>query len=345
MADPFFLILTGMSKGKKDWKVYLPLAVVIVAIAAGGVYWYVDYSKYVKTDDAYVASDNTSVSSKLMGRISHLYAEEGDSVNQGQLLAELDSIDLLAQKKQIVAGKLQTVANKLQAQAKYEYDVKNIQVLKIGFEKAKEDFDRTKLQYKGDVVTKEQYDHSKKALETAQAQYDASKAQLDVSQSQIKTAEASIANADAQIEVVSTQLSNTRLYAPTGGVVAKRWLLPGDIAQPGQSIYTVNNNHKFWVMVYLEETKMEGLHQGQHAIFTLDTYPEVTFEGKIFTIGSTTASQFSLIPPNNASGNFTKVTQRVPVKISIDGTTKGQKASSFNLLTGMSAVVKIEKKS
>jgi membrane fusion protein (multidrug efflux system) len=98
-------------------------------------------------------------------------------------------------------------------------------------------------------------------------------------------------------------------------------------------------------MVYLEETKMEGLHQGQHAIFTLDTYPEVTFEGKIFTIGSTTASQFSLIPPNNASGNFTKVTQRVPVKISIDGTTKGQKASSFNLLTGMSAVVKIEKKS
>jgi membrane fusion protein (multidrug efflux system) len=334
-----------MSKGKKDWKVYLPLAVVTIAVVIGGIYWYIDYSKYVKTDDAFVASDNTAVSSKIMGRISHVYAEEGDSVRQGQLLAELDSMDLLAQKKQIVAGKLQTEANKLQAQAKYEYDAKNIQVLKIGFEKAREDFDRTKLQYKGDVVTKEQYDHSKKALETAQAQYDASRAQLEVSQSQIKTAEAAIVSADAQIGVVSTQLSNTKLYAPTDGIVAKRWLLPGDVAQPGQSIYTVNNNHKFWIMVYLEETKIEGLHLGQHALFSLDTYPEVTFEGKIFTIGSTTASQFSLIPPNNASGNFTKVTQRVPVKISIDATTKGEKISSFNLLTGMSAVVKIEKKS
>lgn len=334
-----------MSKGKKDWKVYLPLTVVTIAVVVGGIYWYIDYSKYVKTDDAYVSSDNTSVSSKIMGRISHLYVEEGDSVKEGQLLAELDSLDLLAQQKQIVAGKLQTVANRLQAEAKYAYDVKNIQVLKIGFEKAKEDFDRTKLQYNGDVVTKEQFDHSKKALETAQAQYNASKALLDVSQSQIKTAEAAIVNADAQIGVISTQLTNTKLYAPTDGVVAKRWLLPGDVAQPGQSIYTVNNNQKFWIMVYLEETKMEGLHLGQHAVFKLDTYPEVTFEGKIFTIGSSTASQFSLIPPNNASGNFTKVTQRVPVKISIDSTTKGQKISSFNLLTGMSAVVKIEKKS
>lgn len=334
-----------MGKGKKDWKVYLPLVVVTIAVVVGGIYWYLDYSKYVKTDDAYVASDNISVSSKIMGRISHLYVEEGDSVQQGKLMAELDSLDLLAQKKQIVAGKLQTEANKLQAEAKYEYDTKNIQVLKIGFEKAKEDFDRTKLQYNGDVVTKEQYDHSKKALETAQAQYDASKAQLGVSKSQIETAEAAIVSADAQIGVISTQLSNTKLYAPADGVVAKRWLLPGDVAQPGQSIYTVNNNHKFWIMVYLEETKIEGLHLGQHALFTLDTYPEATFEGKIFTIGSTTASQFSLIPPNNASGNFTKVTQRVPVKISIEATTKGEKVSSFNLLTGMSAVVKIEKKS
>ncbi|OJU52128.1 MAG: hypothetical protein BGN96_07465 [Bacteroidales bacterium 45-6] len=334
-----------MSKGKKDWKVYLPLAVVTIAVVVGGIYWYIDYSKYVKTDDAYVASDNTSVSSKIMGRISHLYAEEGDSVKQGQLVAELDSTDLLAQKRQIEAGKLQTIANKMQAEAKYEYDAKNIQVLKIGFEKAKEDFDRTKLQYNGDVVTKEQYDHSKKALETAQAQYDASKAQLGVSKSQIETAETAIASADAQVGVVSTQLSNTKLYAPTDGIVAKRWLLPGDVTQPGQSIYTVNNNHKFWIMVYLEETKIEGLHLGQDALFTLDTYPDVTFEGKIFTIGSSTASQFSLIPPNNASGNFTKVTQRVPVKISIDSTTKGAKIASFNLLTGMSAVVKIEKKS
>ena len=84
---------------------------------------------------------------------------------------------------------------------------------------------------------------------------------------------------------------------------------------------------------------------GQSARFTIDTYPDVIFTGKIFTIGSSTASQFSLIPPNNASGNFTKVTQRVPVKISIDAVENGAKVSSFNLRTGMSAVVKIIKKS
>ncbi len=334
-----------MGSAKKNWKVYVPLAIVVISIVVAGIFWYIDYSNYLKTDDAYVASDNTSVSSKIMGRISHLYAQEGDSVKEGQLLAELDSTDLLAQKKQIVAAKLQTEASKLQAQAKYDYDVKNIKVLQIGLERAKEDFDRVKIQYKGDVVTKEQFDHSKKALETAQAQYDASQAQLNVSQSQIKTAEAAIVSAEAQVGTVSTQLGNTRLYAPTNGIIAKRWLLAGDIAQPGQSIFTVNNNQKFWIMIYLEETKMDGLHIGQKAYFTLDTYPDVTFEGKIFTIGSSTASQFSLIPPNNASGNFTKVTQRVPVKISIDGTKEGRKISSFKFLTGMSAVVKIEKKS
>ncbi|MDP4201259.1 MAG: HlyD family secretion protein [Bacteroidota bacterium] len=332
-----------MSSVKKDWKVYIPLAVVVIAVVIGGIYWYVDYSSYLKTDDAYVASDNISVSSKIMGRISHLYVQEGDSVKQGQLVAELDSADLLAQKKQIVAGKAQTEANKAQTEAKFIFDQKSIKVAQIAFEKAKEDFERAKTQYNGGVATKEQYDHSKKALETSQAQYEAATAQLQVSKSQIKTAEASIVSADAQIGVISTQLNNTKLYAPADGVIAKRWLLPGDIAQPGQSIYTVNNNNKFWILVYLEETKMEKLHLGQNAIFTIDTYPDVIFKGKVFTVSSSTASQFSLIPPNNASGNFTKVTQRVPVKISIDATEGGQKLSSFKFLTGMSAVVKIVK--
>lgn len=332
-----------MSSVKKDWKVYIPLAVVVIAVVVGGIYWYVDYSSYLKTDDAYVASDNISVSSKIMGRISHLYVQEGDSVKQGQLLAELDSADLLAQKKQIVAGKSQAEANKSQTEAKFTFDQKSIKVAQIAFEKSKEDFERAKTQYNGGVATKEQYDHSKKALETSQAQYEAATAQLQVSKSQIKTAEASIVSVDAQIGVISTQLNNTKLYAPADGVIAKRWLLPGDIAQPGQSIYTVNNNNKFWILVYLEETKMEKLHLGQNAIFTIDTYPDVIFKGKVFTVSSSTASQFSLIPPNNASGNFTKVTQRVPVKISIDATEGGQKLSSFKFLTGMSAVVKIVK--
>ena len=93
--------------------------------------------------------------------------------------------------------------------------------------------------------------------------------------------------------------------------------------------------------VFLEETKLGDLHIGQPVIFTLDTYPDVTFSGRIMTLGSNTASQFSLIPANNASGNFTKVTQRVQLKVSIDGTKEGKNLSQYRILSGMSAVVKI----
>ena len=332
-----------MKKEKRDWKIYIPLTLVILIVIVGGVYWYKDYTSYIRTDDAVVVSDIISVSPKIMGIISKLYVEEGDTVKRGQLLVELDSIDLLAQKQQVVALKSQTEANKAQTQAKLEYDEKSIKILQIGLDKSKDDFDRAKAQFKGGVITKEQYDHLLKAQETAQAQLEAAQAQILVSKTMIKSAETAVVGAQAQIGVITTQLNNTRLYAPVEGIVAKRWLLPGDIAQPGQSIYTINNDSKFWILVFLEETKMETLHNGQKAIFTLDTYPDVVFTGKVFTMGSTTASQFSLIPPNNASGNFTKVTQRIAVKISIDGTEDGKKISSFNFMTGMSAVVKIIK--
>jgi membrane fusion protein (multidrug efflux system) len=332
-----------MKKEKKDWKIYIPLAIVVILVLVGGTYWYIDYTSYIRTDDAVVASDNVSVSPKIMGRISKVYVEEGDSVRQGQLLAEIDSVDLIAQKQQVIALKSQTIANKSQAEAKLQYDEKNINILQIALDKSKEDFVRAKAQYSGGVITKEQFDHLEKAEETAKAQLEAARAQILVSRTMIKSAETAVTGAQAQIGVISSQLNNTRLYSPVNGIVAKRWLLPGDIAQPSQSIYTINNNSKFWIQVFLEETKIENLHLGQKAIFSLDTYPNVVFTGKVYTIGSTTASQFSLIPPNNASGNFTKITQRVAVKISVSGTEDGQKLSKFNLLTGMSAVVKIIK--
>lgn len=331
------------NKTNSNWKAYLLLTAIILGVIGYSAYWYIDYSKYIKTDDASLASDNSSVSAKILGRISRLYVSEGDSVKQGQLLAELDSLDLLAQKRQMIAARTQTEAAKDQAVARYQYDEKNIQVLRIALEKAKDDMERAQAQFVGQVMTKEQFEHVQKAEETAQAQLEAAQAQLVVSKTQIKSAETAISSAQAQIDVMITQLRNTRLYAPVGGVVAKRWLLPGDMTQPGQSIYTINNNQKFWILVYLEETKMEAIHIGQKAKFSLDTYSGIVFTGKVFDIGATTASQFSLIPSNNASGNFTKVTQRVPLKISIDETETGQEISSFRFLSGMSAVVKIIK--
>ena len=333
-----------MKGTKQNWKMYLPLTVIAIGLIVGGTVWYMNYSSYLRTDDAYVTSDNISVGAKILGRITKLYVDEGDSVSEGQLVAELDSMDLLSQKQQTIASKLQAEASRLQAEAKYESDQKGIKVLEIANAKATEDFQRAKTQYAGGVATKEQFEHAQRANETTQAQLDAAKAQLLVSKAQINTAAATIAEAEAHIGVINTQLDNTRLYAPTTGAVAKRWLLPGDIVQPGQSIYSVNNTRKFWVLVYLEETKMEAVHLGQKVRFTIDTYSGVEFTGKVFMVSPSTASQFSLIPPNNASGNFTKVTQRVPIKVSIDAVDHGD-LSSYQFRTGMSAVVKVIKKS
>jgi membrane fusion protein (multidrug efflux system) len=332
---------TTHSTKEKSKKVYIPIILITILILIGIVYWYIDYSKYIKTDDAHVETDNVSVSSKILGRITGIYAQEGDSVKKGQLIAVLDSLDLVAQKNQAVAGKLTSEASINQAEARYQFDLKNNHVLEISLQKAQDDFARAKSQYEGQVITQEQFDHAKKNVETAKAQLDAARSQAKVSSASIASAHATVASAEAQIKVIQAQLNNTRLLAPSDGLIGKRWLLPGDIAQPGQSIFTIVNNKQQWVSVFLEETKLGDLHIGQPVIFTLDTYPDVNFTGKIMTLGSNTASQFSLIPANNASGNFTKVTQRVQLKVSIDGTKEGKDLSQYRILSGMSAMVKI----
>jgi len=325
-------------------RVYIPLVLVIIAVLAGAWYWYNDYAKYITTDDAHVDADNVSIGSKILGRISAIHGDEGDFVKQGSLLADLDSTDMISQRNQSLTLKAQAMANLVQAEAKYSSDQKSIKVLEIGLERAAEDLNRAKSQSEGGVITSEQFDHTKKSYETASAQLDAAKAQLTVSKSMISTAAASVESAGAQVKVIDTQLRNTRLYAPFDGIIAKRWLMPGDVVQPGQSVLTLTISKNLWIVAFLEETKISDVKQGQDVRFTIDAFDGVKFRGKVFLIGSTTASVFSLIPANNASGNFTKVTQRIPVRISIESTDNNQDISSFNILSGMSAVVKIIRK-
>jgi membrane fusion protein, multidrug efflux system len=328
----------------KKLRVYIPLAVVIIAVLTGAWYWYIDYTKYITTDDAHVDADNVSIGSKILGRISAIYGNEGDIVKEGILLAELDSTDMISQRNQSLALKTQATANLVQAEAKYSSDQKSIKVIEISLERASEDLNRAKSQSEGGVITAEQFDHIKKAYETASAQLDAAKAQLTVSKSMISTASAAVESADSQVKVLNTQLRNTRLFAPADGIIAKRWLLPGDIVQPGQSVLTLTISKNLWVVAFLEETKIAEVKEGQNVKFTIDAFGGVKFSGKVFLVSSTTASVFSLIPASNASGNFTKVTQRIPVRISIESADNNRDISSLNILSGMSAVVKIIRK-
>ncbi len=331
----------GTSTGKL--KIYLPLLVIVLLVFFGIWYWYRDYSMYISSDDAHIESDNVQISSKILGRIGRLNAIEGDTVKKGKMLVDLDSLDLLAQKNQTQAMLIQSQSQLEQVKAKLNYDNENIKVYEVSLEKAKDDYERAKVQVAGDVITKELFDHLKKAYETAKAQLEAAKVQISVSKAQIESAKAAIGFANAQINVIVTQLTNTKLYAPFEGVIAKRWLLAGDIVQPGQAIFSLAGQNIRWVVVYLEETKLSEIHLNQQAIYTIDAYGDKVFKGKIFSIGASTASLFSLIPANNASGNFTKITQRVPVKISIDSDENGKDVKKLSILPGMSVVAKIVK--
>jgi membrane fusion protein, multidrug efflux system len=291
-------------------RVLIPLLIFIL-IGVAAWYWYMGNKGYVSTDDAFIDADKATISSKILGRIVDLKAAEGDTVKMGQVLIRLDTTDLKAQEKQYVAAASSAT--------------ESITLAKVNVEKAQQDFDRAQNQYKSNIITKEQYDHAVKALDAAKAEYNISLTKPALSK--------------AQQDVVLAQLKNTTIYSQIDGVIAKRWVLEGDVVQPGQPIFTIFDTKNLWITAEYEETRLSLIAPGNEVEISIDAYPDKKFTGKVFQIGSNTASQFSLIPPNNASGNFTKVTQRVPVKISID---KGN--NNISLLPGMSVEVRVKEK-
>jgi len=294
-------------------RVIIPILVVLTVVAVAGLYLYMSMQNYVSTDDAYVDANSVAISSKMLGRIVYLGTDEGDTVDAKQVLVRLDDSDLRAQETSARAG--------------LELAQQSLPLDQVNINRAQDDFNRAEVQYKGGITTKEQYDHAQKTLEAARAQYN-----IDLSK---------ISTAKAQIGVIETQLQNTVINAPMDGVVAKRWVLTGDVVQPGQPIFTIYDVKDIWVTANLEETKLSHIHLNDPVEIDVDTYPGVKFYGKVFEIGNYTASEFSLIPPNNASGNFTKVTQRVPVKISIEDA-PAQDGTVPVLRPGMSVEVSVK---
>jgi membrane fusion protein (multidrug efflux system) len=297
----------------KNVKVVIPMFLVFLAIAIFAWLYYIQLRDYVSTDDAYIDADRVSVSPKILGRIDQLTADEGDSVQQGQILVRLDDSDLRAQETQ--------------AKAFLAFAHENILLAKVNLEKAETDFKRASTQFHQSIIPKEQYDNAQSELASAQARLNISDAQ--------------VVSAQAQLGVIQTQLKNTVIASPMTGVISKRWVLTGDVVQPGQSILTIYNVKDIWVTANLEETGLGAMRLGDTVDISVDTYPNMKFAGTILRLGSNTASQFSLIPPNNASGNFTKVTQRVPIKISIEQMDNLHR-SQVKLLPGMSVEVKVK---
>lgn len=276
------------------------------------VYWYFNLRGFISTDDAFIDGDRVSLAAKMLGRITSLAVDEGDRVSKEQLLVQLDDSDLQAQKTQ--------------AEANLDLARQSVALSRVNLQKAQDDYNRGTTQFKSQIITQEKYDHISKALDMARAQY-------GIELARVKTA-------DAQLGVIQTQIQNTRIAAPFSGVVAKKWALVGDVVQPSQPILTINDNENVWVTANFEETKLASIHPGDPVQISVDAYGDSEFEGNVILIGAAAAAEFSLIPPNNASGNFTKVTQRVPVKISIRPVSN-QQGDPPLLLPGMSVEVRV----
>ena len=300
----------------KNFKLVIPLFVVIIGMAILAYYWYIGSREYSSTDDAYVDANRVAISAKILGRIDSLMASEGDSVQSGQILVRLDDSDLRSQQAQ--------------ARTAMALAQENIVLTNVSLEKAQTDYRRAMAQIKDNIITKEQFDH-------AQSEFESAKARVGIANAQTNSAK-------AQLNVIETQLKNTVIFSPMSGVISKRWVLAGDVVSPGQPIFTVYDLKNLWVTANMEETSIGVLHVGDNVEVSVDAYSDMKFSGKVFQIGSNTASQFSLIPPNNASGNFTKITQRVPVKISIQPIISQVDKSSAKLLPGMSVEVKVKLK-
>ncbi len=279
------------------------LAVLITAGLCVGAYFLWDYISYVSTDDAAIDGNHVNLSSKMLGRIQKILVAEGDKVEVGQLLIQLDDADLRAQEAQ--------------ASASLNYADKNLAVARINADKTRDDFQRTKNLYNTGASTKEQYDHAAKALDTADAQ-------VSITLAQIETAR-------AQLGVIETQLLNTRIIAPISGTVVKETLMQGDIAQPGQTILSINDLGSVWVTANYEETKIHRIRIGEPVEFTVDAYPGQVFRGKVTLISA------GILPPAFQIGEFTKTTQRIPVRISID-----EVPESTLLVPGMSVVMRVK---
>jgi membrane fusion protein (multidrug efflux system) len=292
-----------------------PITIGLAAIAVAiGAYLLWATPSWESTDDALIKGNQVVVSAQVMAQITGLAAEEHESVAKGQTLVKLDDLLLLAQEQQ--------------AQANEEYAERNDELAQVKLDQARSDFNRANTQLRGGIISQEQFDHASSAFNSAQSQSGVARAQIRM--------------AEAQLAAAGVNLSRATIASPIDGVVAKKWATLGSVAQPAQPIYALYDLKDLWVEANFKETQIRRIGPGDYAEVTVDAFGNRPFTGKVESIGSATAAEFSLIPPDNASGNFTKVTQRIPVKIALDKPETWELGKGKSLVPGMSVEVRVK---
>ncbi len=321
---------------KKNKIIPVILGVLIIIGAIFGTKQYLYYNKHVDTDDAQIDGDISPVVARVGGYVQEIKFEENTSVNEGDVLVKLDKSDYQIKLEQAIAGEkganagvgvsqsqiAATSANTSTAKA-------NIEAARIQLSLAQKDYDRYANLIKDGSITQQQFDQAKAQKESAQAaftaandQYIAAVKQVGTTQSQLAVSSNGVTQRQADVDFAKLQLSYTDIKAPATGIVSKKNVQKGQLVQPGQSLFSIVNDKDIYVTANFKETQLEEITPGMKVKIEADAYPDADIRGEVYNFAPITGAKGSLLPPDNATGNYVKVVQRVPVKIKIINASK-----------------------
>jgi membrane fusion protein (multidrug efflux system) len=302
------------------------LVMSLLVAGYGGWCWWDYASSWVATDNAYVSGHVHTVSARIAGTVSEVPVSENQTVEAGTVLARLDPNDLKVQREKANAALAQAEAQLAQARAQVSHEAAMAGKAQLDFDRADKLFhDRT-----GAISTQE--------FDAAQTTLAAANGALDGTKALVLAAEAQVKAAAAQLKDVELQLSYTEILAPTAGRVGRKNVEVGNRVQPGQALLAIVQP-EVWVTANFKETQLQRLHPGQKVSLWVDSFPGHKFAGTVESLAPASGAQFALLPPDNATGNFTKIVQRVPVKIVFEQGSVGDFAG--RIVPGMSVVVKV----
>ena len=327
--------------GKRFIRTMVGIGLVFV-VAAAGLYYFAQAASYESTDDAFIAAHSVEVAPKIAGKIESVPVRDNQLVNKGDLLVEIDPRDYDAQLKQKQAAVDSVKSEGAAARASVDQQLANVSSLQATIEQDKADQQASQAQedqtsddlrreqdlYKTHVVSIQDLVHSQVADRAAQANLDsarkkvaAAEAQLAVGEAQVRTFEAllqyvlaQVQENDANLDSAKLNDSYTKVYAPETGRVTRKSVEPGGYVQVGQSLMALVPS-EIYVTANLKENQVRLMRPGQPVEIEVDALGGQKFEGHVDSIQMGSGAAFSLLPPENATGNYVKVVQRIPVKI------------------------------
>lgn len=352
MAQETQEIQTDQPEVKKPNRVIpIILGIIILVGIVFGVREYIYYSKHEDTDDAQIDGDISPVVARVGGYVDSIAFQENTHVNKGQLLVKLDDRDYKLKVEQAQAaqkgagasvnvGQSQIFTNRANAASAKA----NMESAKAKLQQAQKDYARYANLVKDGSVTRQQFDQAKATRDIAQANYQATQEQfkaaqeqVGTTQSQLKVTNTGVDQRQADVDYAKLQLSYTNIYAPASGIVSKKNVQNGQLVQAGQTLFSIVNDNSIYVTANFKETQLDHLRSGEKVDIKVDAYPELDVHGEVYNFSPATGAKFSLLPPDNATGNFVKVVQRVPVKIKI----KADEQTLAKLRPGMSVDVSV----